>query len=196
LADSQFAPDWPYYVKTDFLEQRRGQGHRVDQRLYKAENPGEVTVVLGTHAGAGPTPPPRRCWPSSGLDAEITVQQKTSEQSKFVLEAATGQFEADLWRQFGAADPELANDQRRPGPGKNATGALAPELRPPQWSADQRSAGQGPGATPDEAVRKQAYAEVQKRQTEPWRLCVALTQPVGDRCSQRTSATSPTWSLR
>ena len=79
-----------------------------------------------------------------------------------MLEAATGQFEANLWRQFGAADPD---GDYQWWTGKNATGALAlnfARLNDPQINEALDKA----RATPDEAVRKDAYATLQKRQTE------------------------------
>ncbi|CAB4925229.1 MAG: hypothetical protein F2837_01625 [Actinobacteria bacterium] len=159
-ADSQFAPDSPYYVKTDFPSNDVAKGTELIN-AYKAENPGDVTVVLGTTpvpANTATTALLAQQWARCG----VTVQQKTSEQSKFVLEAATGQFEANLWRQFGAADPD---GDYQWWTGKNATGALAlnfARLNDPQINEALDKA----RATPDEAVRKDAYATLQKRQTE------------------------------
>ena len=159
-AESQFASNSPYYVKTDFPNNDVAKGTELIN-AYKAENPGDVTIVLGTTpvpANTATTALLAQQWARCG----VTVQQKTSAQSSFVLEAATGQFEANLWRQFGAADPD---GDYQWWTGKNATGALAlnfARLNDPQINEALDKA----RATPDETVRKEAYATVQKRQTE------------------------------
>jgi len=160
LADSQFQPDSPYYVNTNFPNNDVAKGTELIN-AYKAENPGDVKIVLGTTpvpANTATTALLAQQWARCG----VTVEQKTSEQSKFVLDAATGQFEVNLWRQFGAADPD---GDYQWWTGKNATGALAlnfARLNDPQINEALDRA----RATPDETVRKEAYAAVQKRQTE------------------------------
>jgi ABC-type transport system substrate-binding protein len=41
-------------------------------------------------------------WAAVGID----VEQITTEQSQFIIDAVSGNFEANLWRQFGAPDPD------------------------------------------------------------------------------------------
>jgi ABC-type transport system substrate-binding protein len=159
-ADSQFSPESPYYVNTNFPINDVVKGKELID-AYKADNPGEVKIVLGTTpvpANTATTALLAQQWSRCG----VTVEQKTSEQSKFVLDAATGQYEANLWRQFAAADPD---GDYQWWTGKNATGALAlnfARLNDPQINEALDKA----RATPDETVRKEAYATVQKRQTE------------------------------
>lgn len=159
-ADSQFAPDSPYYVKTDFPNNDVAKGKALID-AYKAENPGPVTVVLGTTpvpANTATTALIAQQWERCG----VTVEQKTTEQSKFIIDAATGQFEANLWRQFAASDPD---GDYQWWTGKNATGALA--LNFARLNDQQiNDALDKARATPDQAVRKEAYATLQKRQTE------------------------------
>jgi len=159
-ADSQFAPDSPYYVKTDFPNNDVAKGTALIDE-YKADHPGDVIVVLG----AGPTPTGianlsllAQQWARCG----VTVQQKTTEQSKYIIDTATGQFSANLWRQFAASDPD---GDYHWWAGKNATGVLTvnfARLNDPQINEALDRA----RATPEESVRKEAYATVQKRQTE------------------------------
>ena len=159
-ADSQFAPDSPYYVKTDFPNNDVAKGKALID-AYKADHPGDVTVEIGT------TPVPANTATTALLAQQwgrcgVTVQQKTTEQSKFIIDAATGQYTSNLWRQFAASDPD---GDYQWWTGKNATGVLAlnfARLSDPQIDAALDKA----RATPDEAVRKDAYATVQKRQTE------------------------------
>jgi len=90
------------------------------------------------------------------------VQQKTTEQSKFIIDTATGQYTANIWRQFAASDPD---GDYHWWAGRNATGVLTvnfARLNDPQINEALDKA----RATPDEAVRKEAYATLQKRQTE------------------------------
>ncbi len=159
-ADSQFAPDSPYYVKTDFPNNDVAKGTELIN-AYKKDHPGDVTVTLGTTpvpANTATTALIAQQWARCG----VTVQQKTTEQSKFIIDAATGQYEANLWRQFAASDPD---GDYQWWTGKNATGALAlnfARLKDPQIDEALDKA----RATPDVAVRKDAYATLQKRQTE------------------------------
>ncbi|NCY16834.1 MAG: hypothetical protein EBX39_08705 [Actinobacteria bacterium] len=160
VADSQFAPDSPYYVKTDFPNNDVAKGKALID-AYRAEHPGDLTVVLGA------TPSPTATANLSLLAQQwarcgVTVQQKTTEQSKYIIDAATGQFEANLWRQFAASDPD---GDYHWWTGRNATGVLTvnfARLDDPQINQALDRA----RATPDEAVRKEAYATLQKRQTE------------------------------
>ena len=159
-ADSQFQPDSPYYVKTDFPNNDVAKGTELIN-AYKAENPGPVTFTLGTTPVPGNTATTAllaQQWARCGVD----VQQRTSEQSSFVLEAATGQYDANFWRQFAAPDPD---GDYQWWIGTNAVGPLTlnfARLNDPQVDAALNKA----RATADETVRKEAYADLQKRQTE------------------------------
>jgi len=159
-ADSQFQPDSPFYVNTNFPNNDVAKGTELIN-AYKAENPGAVSFSLGTTPVPGNTATTAllaQQWGRCGVD----VQQKTTEQSKFVLDAATGQYDANFWRQFAAPDPD---GDYQWWIGANAVGPLTlnfARLNDPQVDAALNKA----RATPDETVRKQAYADLQKRQTE------------------------------
>ena len=159
-ADSQFAADSPYYVNTNFPNNDVAKGTELIN-AYKAENPGPLTFSLGTTPVPGNTAVTAliaQQWSRCGVE----VQQKTTEQSKFVLDAATGQFDANYWRQFAAPDPD---GDYQWWIGANAVGPLTlnfARLNDPQVDAALNKA----RATQDETVRKQAYADLQKRQTE------------------------------
>ena len=160
LADSQFQPDSPYYVNTNFPTNDVAKGTELIN-AYKAENPGPVTFTLGTTPVPGNTATTAllaQQWARCGVD----VQQRTSAQSSFVLEAATGQYDANFWRQFAAPDPD---GDYQWWIGANAVGPLTlnfARLNDPQVDAALNKA----RATADETVRKEAYADLQKRQTE------------------------------
>jgi peptide/nickel transport system substrate-binding protein len=92
----------------------------------------------------------------------VTVEQQSIEQSKMISDAVTGKLQAVLWRQFGGDDPD---GNYVWWTGKNARGMLAlnaSRLQDAQIDAALDRA----RATDDLEVRKQAYAELQRRQTE------------------------------
>ncbi|CAB4594312.1 unannotated protein [freshwater metagenome] len=96
-------------------------------------------------------------WEACG----VSVTTTTTEQSKFILDMATGGYQANLTRQFSASDPAVDYVWWT---GKNATGPLAlnfARLNDPELNA---ALDKGRGS-PDLAVRKEAYATVQQRQT-------------------------------
>jgi peptide/nickel transport system substrate-binding protein len=159
LADSQFAKDSPWYSDSGWATNDVAKGTDLINQ-YKAEN-GPVVISLGT------TPVPSNVnsvtliaqqWARCG----VTATTGTYEQSKLVLDMATGNFQADLSRQFAASDPDGDYVWWL---GKNGQGPLAlnfARLQDAQIDADLNKA----RASNDPAVRKQAYADMQARQTE------------------------------
>ena len=159
IADSQFTKDSPWYSDSGFKTNNQAAGKALLDQV-KAEK-GPITITLGTTpvpANTNTTALIKQQWEACGA----TVTTTTSEQSKFVADAVTGNYQANLFRQFAASDPD--------GDyvwwiGKNATGPLAlniARLQDPQVDAALNKA----RASNDQAVRKQAYADLQKRQTE------------------------------
>ena len=159
-ADSQFAPDSPFYVDTKFPRNDVAAGTALIDEV-EAQTGGGVTVSLTTN------PVPTLLAVASLLAAQwsrcgITVDQQAIEQSKMISDAVTGKLQAVLWRQFGGDDPD---GNYVWWTGKNARGMLAlnaARLQDPQIDAALDRA----RATDDLAVRKEAYAELQRRQTE------------------------------
>ncbi|MFM8862212.1 MAG: ABC transporter substrate-binding protein, partial [Acidimicrobiia bacterium] len=159
LADSQFTPDSPWYSNSGFTTNDPGAGRALLEQV-KAEK-GPITITLGTTpvpANVNTTALIKQQWEACG----VTVNTTTTEQSKYVSDAVTGQYQANLWRQFSASDPD--------GDyvwwiGKNATGPLALNIARLQDSQIDAALNRA-RASNDPAVRTQAYAELQKRQTE------------------------------
>lgn len=159
IADSQFTKDSPWYADSGWVTNDVAKGTELINQV-KAEK-GPVSVSLGT------TPVPANTnsvaliaqqWQRCG----VTVTTPTAEQSKFIIDMATGNFEADLSRQFAASDPDGDYVWWL---GKNGQGPLAlnfARLNDPQVDAALNKA----RASNDPVVRKQAYADLQKRQTE------------------------------
>jgi len=160
VADSQFAKDSPYYVDTKFPRNDVTAGTALINEV-KAQTGGDVTVTLTTN------PVPTYLAITSLLAEQwnrcgITVQQQSVEQSKFVADAVTGKLGIALWRQFGGDDPDVNYVWWT---GRNASGLLAlnaARLKDPQIDAALDRA----RASADVNVRKEAYAELQRRQTE------------------------------
>lgn len=157
-ADSQFTKDSPWYSDTGFKTNDPAAGKAIIEKV-KAEK-GPITVSLGTTpvpANVNTTALVKQQWEACG----VTVNTTTTEQSKFILDMATGNYQANLSRQFSAADPAVEYVWWT---GKNASGALAlnfARLNDPELNAALDKG----RASPDLATRKQAYATVQQRQT-------------------------------
>ena len=159
-ADSQFAAGSTFYVDTKFPRNDVPAGKALIDEV-TAQTGAPVTVQLTTN----PVP---TYMAVAALLAEqwarcgITVQQNVEEQSKMVSDAVTGKLQAVLWRQFGGDDPD---GNYVWWTGKNARGLLAlnvARLQDPQIDTVLDRA----RASNDLTVRKEAYAELQRRQTE------------------------------
>lgn len=159
LRTSQFAPDSPFYVDTNFPTYDPQKGTDLINQV-KASTGGDVSFTIGT------TPVPENTaitqvlaqqWQACGMK----VQTAAIEQSKFISDAVTGNYQVNLWRQFSAADPD--------GDyvwwiGKNATGPLALNMARLQDSQIDQALNDARG-TNDVAARKKDYATLQERQT-------------------------------
>jgi ABC-type transport system substrate-binding protein len=159
LADSQFTKESPWYSNSGFTTNNATKGKALLDQV-KAEK-GPITVSLGTTpvpANTNTTALIKQQWEACG----VTVNTTTAEQSKFVADAVTGNYTVDLFRQFAASDPDGDYVWWTP---KNASGGLTlniARLADTQIGAALDKA----RASNDVAVRKQAYADLQKRQTE------------------------------
>jgi ABC-type transport system substrate-binding protein len=107
----------------------------------------------------------KQTWDSVGFDVTI----KSSEQSSFIYDAVTGNYQANLWRQFGAPDPDAdylwwtsANA------GDGPTGGLTLNIARNKSDCVDKAITTGRESS-DLAVRKQAYADLQQ--------CFADEQP-------------------
>jgi len=159
LADSQFTKESPWYSNSGFTTSNATKGKALLDQV-KAEK-GPITVSLGTTpvpANTNTTALIKQQWEACG----VTVNTTTAEQSKFVADAVTGNYTVVLFRQFAASDPDGDYVWWTP---KNASGGLTlniARLADTQIGAALDKA----RASNDVAVRKQAYADLQKRQTE------------------------------
>jgi len=158
-ATSQFTKDSPWYSDSGFKSNDPTAGKALLDQV-KAEK-GPITISLGTTpvpANTNTTALIKQQWEQCG----VTVNTTTSEQSKFVADAVTGNYQANLWRQFAASDPD---GDYVWWTGKNAVGGLTlniARLQDAQIDAALNKA----RASGDQAVRSQAYADLVKRQSQ------------------------------
>jgi ABC-type transport system substrate-binding protein len=104
IAKGPFKADSPWAVETDYPEFDLAEATRLIEE-YEAEV-GPVAFSLGTTEN----PETREAvqvlqgmWQQAGMDVSIT----TVDQANFIGEALAGNYDANLWRQFGAPDPDV-----------------------------------------------------------------------------------------
>ena len=157
-ADSQFTKDSPWYFDTGFKTNDPAAGKALIEKVESEKGP--ISLSLTTTpvpANVNVTALIKQQWEACG----VSVTTTTTEQSKFILDMATGNYQADRTRQFSGTDPAVDYVWWT---GKNATGPLALNfalLNDPELNAALDKG----RASPDVAIRKEAYATVQKRQT-------------------------------
>jgi ABC-type transport system substrate-binding protein len=154
--NSAFGKDSPFYSDNPYpsYDPQRAQ-ELVSQ--YETETGQPLAFTLGT------TPVPvnlqvaqllQQQYQAAGM--EVTLNSVL--QDNYILEAVSGNFQANLWRQFGATDPDADYVWWHKS---NATGPLA--LNIARFTNDEVSAALDEArGSPDEAVRKEAYATVQR----------------------------------
>jgi len=162
VANSVFKPTSKWYVNTDYPSYDAAAAKSlVDE--YKADTGKTPTFTLGT------TPSTVNQQAVQLIQADLqaagmNVTVKTTEQSSFISDAVLGNYQVNLWRQFGAVDPDADGlwwYSANTGDG-GAQGGLALNIarnKDPQIDA---ALDQGRQST-DQATRQQAYATLQQR---------------------------------
>ncbi|CAB4371669.1 MAG: hypothetical protein F2947_00665 [Actinobacteria bacterium] len=157
-ADSQFTKNSPWYFDSGFKTNDPAAGKALIAKVIAEKGP--ISLSLTTTpvpANVNTTALIKQQWEPCG----VSVTTTTTEQSKFILDLATGNYQADLSRQFSGTDPAVDYVWWT---GKNASGPLA--LNFARLNDAELNAALDKGrASPDVAVRKEAYATVQTRQT-------------------------------
>lgn len=161
IARGPFTPTSPWVVDTDYPEYDPDRARELVEE-YEADpsTPGEVSFTLTTT----PTPETRQAaevlqqqWAEVGITVNIT----TVEQAAFISTAITGDFQANLWRQLGAPDPDSDYVWWHSG-GEDGNILNFPNLVDDQID-DALDRGR---QSPDRADRLQAYADFQTRLNE------------------------------
>jgi peptide/nickel transport system substrate-binding protein len=161
ITDSLFPPGSPWYAKTDYPRYDPAKARQLIAE-HEAEH-GPVQLTLGATSDPVNLRQAQDLadqWRQIGVDVEL----EGIEQKVFVIRAVVGQYDAIVFRYFGAADPDnnspfWAGETIKP-PGQlslNFT-RLQDDRIDEAILESQRS--------PDAAVRRRAYAEVQQRFAE------------------------------
>jgi peptide/nickel transport system substrate-binding protein len=177
-ADSVFAPDSKFYAKTDYPTYDVDKAKQLVQ-AYEADK-GPITFELGA------TTDPLLATSAQLLQQEFTdvgmeVSVKSLEQSAYIVNAVTGNYQAQLWRQFGAPDPDGNYVWFI---GANAVQPLALNAARNQ-DPELDAALNTQRASADFATRRAAWATIQQRQTadlpylwlsrQPWVIAAGNT---------------------
>jgi peptide/nickel transport system substrate-binding protein len=154
--DSAFSKDSPFYFDNPYPEYNPDRARELVQQ-YTEETGQPLAFTLGT------TPVPTNEQATQLLQQQyqavgMEVTLKSTEQGQYITDAVTGAYQANLWRQFGATDPDVDYVWWHQS---NATGGLALNIARYQ-NAELSAALDAARATPDEAVRKQEYETVQR----------------------------------
>ena len=151
-----FKPDSKWYSPNDYPSYDPGAAKQlVDE--YTAEKGAPPTFTLGT------TPSPINTLATQSLQSMyqavgMKVDLKTTEQSQFIADAVTGKYQVNLWRQFGALDPDT---DALWWYAANADGGLTLNIARNKDAAIDAGLDKGRTST-DEATRKEGYAAVQQ----------------------------------
>ena len=158
-ADSQFTKNSPWYSDSGFTTNDPTAGKALLAEVIAEKGPISFTLTTTPiPANTNTTALLKQQWEACG----VSVTTDTAEQSSFISKTVTGNFQANLWRQFAASDPD---GDYVWWTGKNATGPLTLNMARLD-DAQVNAALDKARASGDDAVRKQAYADLQKRQTE------------------------------
>ena len=164
VADSVFKQSSPWYTNTDYPGYDLAKATQlVDE--YKADTGQTPTFTLGT------TPTPINQQAVQLLQqmlnaAGMNVTVKTTEQAQFISDAVLGNYQVNLWRQFGGVDPDVDAVwwySANAGDGSPQGGLTLNIARNKDPQIDA-ALNQGRETT-DQATRKQAYDALQQRFT-------------------------------
>jgi peptide/nickel transport system substrate-binding protein len=158
-ADGPFAENSPWYAKTNFPHNNLEEAKKYAQ-MYQQETGQPLTFTLGV---GGPDTRDngeflQQAWKQAGIDAQVNVVSQDS----FIIEALGGNYQANLWRQFGSPDPD---GDYLWWTSENADDALSLNFARHQDAEIDAALKQGREST-DPNVRKEAYKKLQERFAE------------------------------
>ncbi|MBI2706636.1 MAG: hypothetical protein HYX32_15300 [Actinobacteria bacterium] len=160
IADSVLQPDSPYYKKQDGYPRLDPAKARELVDAYTKEKGAPPTFVLGSVTD------PAVIRSAQAIDSQLRqvgfqTEIKTFQQADFIINAISGNYQAQVWRQFGGADPDLNYIWFI---SENTEGSLALNMarnKDPQIDAALK---QGRSSL-DPSIRKDAYGRLQDRLT-------------------------------
>lgn len=155
VASGPFKPSSPWFVETDYPSFDLAAATALITEVEAEKGP--VKITLGT------TPSPEnteavqslaQMWTDAGMEVEI----ETTDQTQFIGDALAGSYQANLWRQFGAVDPDTDSvwwiSEAAEGT-LDLNFARNKDPRIDEALLEGRS-------NPDPAARKEAYADFQR----------------------------------
>jgi len=163
-ADSVFKPTSKWYVKTDYPSFDAAAAKALVAE-YTAETGKVPTFTIGT-TNNPVNQQQAQLIQQMFNDAGMKTDVKISTQDDFVLGGVTGDYQVNIWRQFGAVDPDadaLWWYSANAGDG-SAKGGLTLNIARNKNPKIDAALDQGRMST-DEATRKQAYADLQRQFT-------------------------------
>jgi ABC-type transport system substrate-binding protein len=158
LADGPFAESSPWYVSTDYPSYDPDEARKlVDE--WKADNGGAVPTFTLRQSLGSLASKQLALLQQQWNDVGFQVDTSPVEQQKQILDAVSGNYQANIWRQFGSIDPD---QEYLWWTSQNAEGGLALNIARNVDPEVDAALDLGRSST-DVATRKQAYATVQQR---------------------------------
>ena len=163
-ADGPFSPGSRWYAAPTAAEQEQKQfdpalAKQLAQQ-YEKKHGKPLTFTLNAPASITEAARAAQLTQSYLKPLGIHVKLNTEEFAKYVLDAVQGNYEADIWRQFGEQDPDGDYVWWHP---RNVQPVGAISLNIARFSnADMGKALDLGRSSSDLATRKQAYAQVQQ----------------------------------
>lgn len=177
-ADSIFGKDSKWYADTGYPTYDLEKAKQLVDEYEKEKGPVSFTLTSTTPTAIQQVAQYlSQAWGAAGMDVKLA----SVEQTTLIQNALSGNYSAQVWRQFGAQDPDgdyvwWASSNTEPPLALNMA-----RNRDPQVDA-ALDAGR---SSVDEAARKQAYADLQRRFTAdlpylylnhtPWAVVADLT---------------------
>jgi ABC-type transport system substrate-binding protein len=106
VSNGLFVPGSPYYSKTSFPKYNPTEAAKLVKAAKKAGGESAVSFTLGTTTGPAATRA-QEYYQQAFQSVGFKVKNTTVLQNNLINDALAGKYEALLWRQFGAVDPDL-----------------------------------------------------------------------------------------
>ncbi|MCX7620088.1 MAG: ABC transporter substrate-binding protein [Acidimicrobiales bacterium] len=158
-ADSVFTPNTPWYLADNgYPEYDPATAQELVDEIKREKGSFSFRLQGGGVDSRNALSFLQQAFQNVGMDVEV----ETIEQSRYIVEALAGNYQANLWRQFGSPDPDFdyiwwisdnADDQLALNIARHANPDIDAALKKGREN-------------PDPEVRREAYAELQRKFSE------------------------------
>jgi len=158
-ADSVFTPNTPWYIADNgYPEYDPDKARELVEEVKRDKGSFSFRLQGGGVDTRDALSFLQQAFQNVGMDVDV----ETIEQSRFIIEALSGNYQANLWRQFGSPDPDFdyiwwtsenADDQLALNIARHASPEIDAALRKGREN-------------PDPDARREAYAELQRKFSE------------------------------